>query len=246
MVYGLSFTSTTAVDPNNPNSVGNDRHPVEDVQLMPMTDVMRAQLEHASKIGRYNYRHAKLFQEGNAVLDHTWEEEQILEAAAVISPQAQAEIANVEKVIHKTSLLKSPKTFQEALLPSDQARVITETCAPFRITHVNSAWENLCGFSLEECKGKSLSLIQGPETDQAAITAMIYQLMNGEECGLVLTNYKKDGTTFRNRLKVAPLKDEQTGLVTHFIGTLNDLSNSFFMESSDDVTSSRMKMVGSN
>lgn len=31
---------------------------------------------------------------------------------------------------------------------------------PFRITHVNKAWTDLCGFELEECQGKSLSILQ--------------------------------------------------------------------------------------
>lgn len=31
---------------------------------------------------------------------------------------------------------------------------------PFRITHVNKAWTELCGFELEECQGKSLSILQ--------------------------------------------------------------------------------------
>ncbi|CAN0259436.1 unnamed protein product, partial [Discosporangium mesarthrocarpum] len=31
---------------------------------------------------------------------------------------------------------------------------------PFRITHVNSAWTSLCGYELEECKGKNLSILQ--------------------------------------------------------------------------------------
>ena len=36
---------------------------------------------------------------------------------------------------------KFPRNLLAALQPSMQARVITESVAPFRITHVNEAWE---------------------------------------------------------------------------------------------------------
>ena len=40
---------------------------------------------------------------------------------------------------------------------------------------------------------------------------------------VVTTNYKKDGSKFRNFLTLAPLKDEVTGKVTHFCAILNDV-----------------------
>lgn len=42
---------------------------------------------------------------------------------------------------------------------------------------------------------------------------------------VVTTNYKKDGTKFRNFLTLAPLKDEVTGKVTHFVAILNDVGD---------------------
>lgn len=199
----------------------DDEQSVEGVggyHILQSAEVLRAQLEHASKLGRYNYQRAKMFQEGNAVLDHTVDELRVLdEADETISNKKKK-----EELLCKEGPL--PKTLKEALEPSLQARVITELCTPFRITSVNSAWEELCGYSRSECEGESLSMIQGPETDQSAVTAMLNQLMKGEECGLVLTNYKKDGSTFRNRLRVAPLIDDVSGMITHFVGVLRDVS----------------------
>jgi len=119
-----------------------------------------------------------------------------------------------------------PRTLQDALLPSSEAIVITETKMPFRVFTVNSAWEGLCGYSSVESKGKSLgSLLGGKETDACAVTALIHQLfVHGEEATTVLTNYTKEGRKFRNRLSVGPLYDDETNEVSHFVGVLREVS----------------------
>lgn len=115
-----------------------------------------------------------------------------------------------------------PKTLQDALRPSRRAIVITEATKPFRVVDVNSAWESLCGHSYVEAKGRTLGdLLQGPETNKQAATALIAQLLLGEEAGTCLTNYRKDGRPFRNRIRVGPLLDESK--VTHFIGVLQEV-----------------------
>eukprot|EP00591_Stephanopyxis_turris_P004982 CAMPEP_0195515148 /NCGR_PEP_ID=MMETSP0794_2-20130614/6322_1 /TAXON_ID=515487 /ORGANISM="Stephanopyxis turris, Strain CCMP 815" /LENGTH=214 /DNA_ID=CAMNT_0040643531 /DNA_START=450 /DNA_END=1094 /DNA_ORIENTATION=- len=118
-----------------------------------------------------------------------------------------------------------PHTLEEALESSPQARVITKTNAPFEIVDVNTAWEGLCGFSREEAVGKTLAMLQGPETDPSAVTALMSTLMRGEEAGTVLINYNKDGRKFQNRLRVAPLRENSdgTGKLTHFVGVLLDV-----------------------
>lgn len=115
-----------------------------------------------------------------------------------------------------------PRTLEDALRPSNRAIVITEASVPFRIVDVNTAWEGLCGYSFVECQGKTLgSLLQGPETDRSAVTAVVSTLLRGEEAGAVLTNYTKDGRTFRNRLRVGPIMDG--GHATHFVGVLQEI-----------------------
>ena len=107
---------------------------------------------------------------------------------------------------HTSSL---PQTLRDALRPTSRAVVITETARPFRVVNVNKAWEELCGYTFVESKGKSLgSLLKGEETDQLAVTAMIHKLLQGEEAVAVLTNYTQAGRKFRNRLHVGPLFDE--------------------------------------
>ena len=131
------------------------------------------------------------------------------------------------RVSVKTTCLDNaplPRTLDDALRGSKRAIVITEATAPFRVFDVNRAWEDLCGYSYVESRGKTLgSLLRGPETDQLAATALIAQLLRGEEAGITLTNYTKSGRRFRNRLRAGPIVDPQTQEVTHFVGVLQEV-----------------------
>ena len=120
-----------------------------------------------------------------------------------------------------------PKTINDItaskLDKDERAIVITDTKNPYRITEVNTAWEMLCGYKRDECKGRSLGpLLQGPETDRAAVTALLTQLFSGEEAGTILTNYAKNGRKFRNVVRVGPVVDEM-GKTVSFVGVLREI-----------------------
>jgi PAS domain S-box-containing protein len=123
-----------------------------------------------------------------------------------------------------------PKTINDIdpskLDAETRAIVITDIKSPFRITQVNTAWESLCGYKREECKGKSLGpLLQGPDTDWSAVSALLSQLFAGEEASVVLTNYAKNGRRFRNLVRVGPVRDEM-GKTVSFVGVLRELTES--------------------
>jgi len=128
-------------------------------------------------------------------------------------------------VMSVTSDTPLPLTYAAATKPDDpRAVVVTEASNPFRIVSVNSAWEDLCGFSAAECHGKTLACLQGPETDHEAINALMTQLKRGEEAETILTNYAKSGRKFRNHLRVGPLMSDHK--VTHHVGVLTELVES--------------------
>jgi len=100
----------------------------------------------------------------------------------------------------------------------DHAIVVTESTPPFQIKYVNAAWEGLCGWTVEECSGKTLSILQGRETDQSAVTSLMNSMLQGKHEDVVLTNYTKEGRSFRNHLSVGPMDE---GL---FIGVLREIN----------------------
>ena len=127
-----------------------------------------------------------------------------------------------EQLPEHTDTAPLPRTLQDTRLQSNRAIVVTEKVAPFRVVDVNTAWENLCGYTLGESKGKSLGdLLRGPETDQLAATGLISNLLKGEEAGTVLINYTKDGRRFRNRVRVGPIFEGNQ--ISHFVGVLQEM-----------------------
>jgi PAS domain S-box-containing protein len=127
-----------------------------------------------------------------------------------------------------------PRTLQDALRPSTRAIVVTESTMPFNVVDVNKAWEELCGYTYTESHGRSLgSLLKGPQTDPVTVTALINQLLRGEDATAVITNYKKNGQPFRNRLRVGPLYSTTNGHssskrdhreISHFVGILEEVA----------------------
>jgi len=121
-----------------------------------------------------------------------------------------------------------PRNLKAALLPSPQARVITEVQPPFRITHVNAAWEGLCGFSQSEALGKTLEMLQGPETLSRDLELINARVLKREDVSMVLVNYKKNGSSFVNHLRVVPLTAGPGSTeVTHMMGVLEDVTHSY-------------------
>jgi len=100
-----------------------------------------------------------------------------------------------------------PITRDAALEASSQARVITSAIPPFQILSVNDAWIGLCGFDISESRAKTLNLLQGPETDNDIIRRISETANAGLAQEAVLTNYRKNGEKFKNRLKIQPLDD---------------------------------------
>jgi len=131
-----------------------------------------------------------------------------------------SEPISIGEYLHEAPL---PTTYDSATKFDDpRAIVVTEASTPFRIVSVNAAWEGLCGFSASECQGKTLKCIQGPETCNDAVTALMSQVIKGEEGGTLLTNYSKSGRKFENRLRIGPLKSDND-TVTHFVGVLTEV-----------------------
>ena len=101
----------------------------------------------------------------------------------------------------------------------NDALVITESISPFKIKYVNETWSKLCGYTFDECLDKTLSIIQGPDTDRKILNDMMIQVDSGINCSARLVNYHKNGTPFYNKLNISHLKDESNN-ITHCIGIL--------------------------
>merc|ERR1719240_1830299 len=114
-----------------------------------------------------------------------------------------------------------PHSLEFALQEKTQeARVVTTAEPPYTITYVNDAWSHLCGYSLDEARGKTLRMIQGELTDKTTTQRVMDDVRACRSTCALLTNYPRGSQPFLNFLRVYPLFEG--GVVTHFLGVLED------------------------
>ena len=105
----------------------------------------------------------------------------------------------------------------EAIVSSSfDSVMVCEAADKTPIVYVNRAFTELTGYTFEEVKGKSPSLLQGPDTDPAVIDKLREDLQSGNCFEGKAINYCKDGTPFTMHWRVTPVQSED-GNVRHFI-----------------------------
>jgi sigma-B regulation protein RsbU (phosphoserine phosphatase) len=91
------------------------------------------------------------------------------------------------------------------------------------LIYANEGFERMTGYSVDEVLGRNCRFLQGPLTDVDDVAAIRAALESRRPCVVELLNYRKDGTTFWNRLSITPVRDASNE-VTHFIGIQSDVT----------------------
>jgi len=85
---------------------------------------------------------------------------------------------------------------------------------------VSDEFEAQTGYSPEEAVGRNCRFLQGPETSEDAIQAIRHGLRAETRFTIDIVNYRKDGSTFINRLRIRPIYDTD-GQLLFFAGAQN-------------------------
>ena len=93
------------------------------------------------------------------------------------------------------------------------------------ITYVNPAFEKITGYDLHDVRGRSPRLLSGRDQNQKVLVDIQAALAAGRSARGLVRNYRKDGNLFWNHFSVAPVPDA-AGRITHFIGIMNDVTES--------------------
>ena len=102
--------------------------------------------------------------------------------------------------------------------------VITEAGAGYPIIYVNSAFCELTGYGPHEVIGKSPSMLQGPNTDQAVLERLNNDISEGRLFHGQAINYRKDGSEFMMEWKIVPIRNERDE-ITHYLTIQRDVSD---------------------
>lgn len=79
----------------------------------------------------------------------------------------------------------------------------------------------------DDVKGRPFSILEGPNTDATALTTLKTEIQRGRAASSLVLNYKRDGSSFLNYLRVYPLIGDSLGTVTHFLGVSQVLISVF-------------------
>lgn len=120
-------------------------------------------------------------------------------------------------------MIDSTGEIVHSVLASPIAMVITNPTKPDNPIEVaNRAFLELTGYAEAEVVGRNCRFLAGEKTEPW-VSAQIRTAVENHRPVLVdILNYRRDGSTFRNGVMVAPLFDEE-GSLSYFLGSQVDL-----------------------
>lgn len=111
------------------------------------------------------------------------------------------------------------KALRASIHRSPLATIVTDNhAADNPIVEANDAFVALTGYAHSEILGRNCRFLAGPGTEPEARSALRAAVAEGKSTIVELTNYRKDGTPFRNAVMLAPIFGED-GSATMFIGS---------------------------
>jgi PAS domain S-box-containing protein len=118
----------------------------------------------------------------------------------------------------------SLKLKDRALASTSEGITISDPSKPDNpLIYVNKGFEILTGYSASSVLGRNCRYLQGPLTNPDTAQIIRESIKSEKNCTVEILNYRKDGTTFWNRLSITPVRDK-TGRATHFIGVQSDIT----------------------
>jgi diguanylate cyclase (GGDEF)-like protein/PAS domain S-box-containing protein len=93
----------------------------------------------------------------------------------------------------------------------------------FPLVYANAAFEKLTGYAAAELMGSNLRLLQGADREQEGRRRISEALARGEECRVLLRNYRKSGELVWSEMYLQPMREG--GEVTHYVGFFRDASS---------------------
>ena len=116
------------------------------------------------------------------------------------------------------------RLLERAVTASTNSITITDPNLPDDpLVYVNPAFEETTGYTAGEALDRNCRFLQGEDRDQPAIAELRMAVRKGQQCTVVLRNYRKDGTLFWNELSIYPVRDEG-GRLANFVGVQNDIT----------------------
>jgi PAS domain S-box-containing protein len=114
--------------------------------------------------------------------------------------------------------------FGRAVDAANNGIVICDARQPdMPITYANEGFQRITGYPLGEILGRNCRFLQGPRTNEEPREQMRAAIDAEEPTSVDILNYRKDGTTFWNRVDLTPIRGDE-GVLTHYLGFQRDIT----------------------
>ncbi|MBD2204679.1 PAS domain S-box protein [Calothrix sp. FACHB-1219] len=111
-----------------------------------------------------------------------------------------------------------------AIAASSNGIIIADASIPNGpIIYVNSAYEQMTGYSAADVIGQSFCLFQNDEIHPQDLQELNAAMQAGQDCTVILRNYRRDKELAWHELNISPVYDA-TGNLTHYIGIQTDIT----------------------
>lgn len=101
--------------------------------------------------------------------------------------------------------------------------IVTSSGDDQAILEANRAFLDLTGYAREEVIGRNCRFLAGPGTEGEARAELREAIRQARPTIVELTNYRKDGSPFRNAVMIAPVRSAN-GAASFFVGSQMDTS----------------------
>jgi PAS domain S-box-containing protein len=101
--------------------------------------------------------------------------------------------------------------------------VMNADSAVGRIVFANRAFSAMTGYDRSELLGQSCGFLAGPDTEAETFDAMHNTVRSRESAQVTVRVYRKDGTSFWNRLLMSPVLDER-GAIAGYVALHTDVT----------------------
>ncbi|WP_341936415.1 sensor domain-containing protein [Marinimicrobium sp. C2-29] len=91
------------------------------------------------------------------------------------------------------------------------------------IVYANAAFERMTGYPRSEILGRNCRFLQGDLKDQPGLRILRNAIDRGTDCTTVLTNFRRNGEPFENRIKLRTLRSHD-GALSYIIGIQLDIT----------------------
>ncbi|MDZ7960956.1 MAG: PAS domain S-box protein [Aulosira sp. DedQUE10] len=140
----------------------------------------------------------------------------------VFEQQSQEIRDKYESIEKQLRLLSSVLVNAKDAIVITDAGAINEPLEP-QIVYANTAFTQMCGYSLGEIIGKTPRFLQGEQTSLTEVAKIRAALQTGSSIQTELLNYKKNGTPYWVEINIYPIVDRER-TITYFVAIQRDIT----------------------